>query len=606
MPTPVARCTSVVCRLRLSVTVAVALLLAACGGAPPVVTVPATASPTERATAVTGRGAGDTLRLFYWQAPTTLNPHRSPGTKDLSASRIAYEPLASYDKDGRLLPFLAAEIPALDNGGVAPDGRSVTWKLKQGIRWSDGHPFTADDVLFTYEYVSNPAVRATSTATYDAVKDVEVIDPHTIRVHFKDVNPAWSLPFVGSQGMIIPRHVFAAYAGANADAAPANLVPVGTGPYRGSDFKREDVLIIGSDVVNSIKIIYEPNPYFREADKPYFRRVELLGGGGDVVFAARAVLGGQVDFAWNLTVTDDVVAQIEAGGQATVVNSFDAFTERIMINFADPNRQTADGERASAQFAHPFLGDLRVRQALAHAVDRQAIARAYGRGGRATSNLLVSPASYHSTTSRAYAFDLQRAATLLDEAGWTDSNGDGIRDKGGVKLRVVFQTSIQPLRQLAQETVREALESIGVEVELKNIDASVFLGPVESSTNTRRHFYADLEEFAFSNKSPDPGAYMKGWTCDEIAGKANNWSLSNWGRYCNPAYDALYRQSTTEMDPAKRRQLFIRMNDLLIEDVALIPLVHLATPAGASATLTGLDPTPWDVEVWNIKDWRRK
>lgn len=606
MRTPFTRLPCPASRLRLSVGLLLALLVAACGGAPPVATVASPASPAARATVASGRGTGDTLRLFYWQAPTTLNPHLSPGTKDLSASRIAYEPLASYDKDGRMVPFLAAEIPSLANGGVAPDGRSVTWKLKQGVKWSDGQPFTADDVRFTYEYVSNPAVRATSTATYDAVKSVEVVDPHTVRVHFRDVNPAWSLPFVGSQGMIVPRHAFAAYAGANAADAPANLVPVGTGPYRGAEFKREDVLIIGSDVVNTIKIIYEPNPHFREPDRPYFRRVELLGGGGDVNFAARAVQNGQVDFSWNLTVTGETAAQVESGGMASVVNAFDAFTERIMINFADPNRQTADGERASTQFPHPFFSDLRVRQALAHAVDRETIAAAYGRSGRATNNLLVAPAAYNSTTSHVYAFDLQRAAALLDEAGWTDTNGDGIRDKGGVKLRVVFQTSVQPQRQVSQETVRKALESIGFEVELKNIDGSVFLGPVGSSTNTRRHFYADLEEFAFSNKSPDPGAYMKGWTCDEIAQKANNWSLSNWGRYCNPAYDALYRQATTEMDPEKRRQLFIQMNDLLIADVALIPLVHLATPAGASATLTGLDPTPWDVEVWNIKDWRRK
>ena len=119
------------------------------------------------------RGAGGTLRLFYWQAPTIINPHLSAGTKDLSASRITYEPLASYDEAGTLVPFLAAEIPSLENGGVAADGRSVTWRLKQGVQWSDGEPFTADDVVFTYEYVANPEVASTSAAVYAGVERVE-------------------------------------------------------------------------------------------------------------------------------------------------------------------------------------------------------------------------------------------------------------------------------------------------------------------------------------------------------------------------------------------------------------------------------------------------
>src|SRR5262249_15420853 len=131
-----------------------------------------------------GRGAGDTLRLFYWQAPTMLNPHLSIGDKDLNASHISYEPLASFDKDGKLVPILAAEVPSLDNGGVAKDGLSVTWKLKQGIKWSDGEPFTADDVKFTFEFLSDPAANATSAPTYSAVKSVEALDDSTVKVNF--------------------------------------------------------------------------------------------------------------------------------------------------------------------------------------------------------------------------------------------------------------------------------------------------------------------------------------------------------------------------------------------------------------------------------------
>ena len=557
-------------------------------------------------TAAAQRGAGGTLRLFYWPAPTTINPHLSAGTKDLSASRVTYEPLASHRDDGTLVPFLAAEAPSLENGGVAADGRSVTWKLKQGVQWSDGEPFTADDVLFTYEYVSNPDVKSTSAPNYAGIERVEVVDDHTVTIHFTDPNPAWSLPFVGVQGMIIPRHVFADFAGANAAEAPANLAPVGTGPYRVVDYRTEDVLLIGEEAVETIRVSYEANPFYREPGKPFFSRVELQGGGGDAAYAGQVVVDGLADFSWNVQGDEAAFAAIEADGRHRVLSPLGAFTERIMLNFTDPNAETAEGERSSTQFPHPFLTDKRVRQAIAHATDRAAIAAQYGRSGVATTNLLVSPSIYQSpNTATMYPFDLERAAALLDEAGWTDTDGDGVRDKDGQKLRVVFLTSISPVRQGAQEIVERALEAIGFEVENKSVDSSIFLGPPEESTNTRRHFYADLEEFAFSNKNPDPTAYMAGWTCAEIAQMANNWSLSNWARYCNPDYDALYQQAARELDSEKRRQLFIQLNDFLIEDVAVIPLAHLGQAAAITAELTGLDITTWDVEVWNIADWRR-
>ena len=591
---------------------ALILVGAACAAPAPATpaAAPTIAAPTTSASqpaAASKRGAGDTLKIFLWQAPTTVNPLLSPGTKDLTASRIAYEPLATYDNDGKLIPFLAAEIPSLENGGVAKDGKSVTWKLKQNIKWSDGQPFTAQDVIFTYQYATNPKVGSTSKAIYDQVKSVQALDDYTVQINFTDVNPGWSLPFVGELGMILPRHIFEQYNGANAAQAPANLVPVGTGPYRGVEFRTEAVLIIGNDVVNTVKIIYEPNPNFREADKPYFKRVELQGGGGDAKKAAQAVQTGAVDYAWNLSASNDVLDQVDAGGKAKVHVPFGAFTERIMINFADPNKETEDGERASVKSPHPFLTDKKVRQALAHAVDRENIAKAYGRSGQITSNLLISPSNYDSpnTNPYPYPFDLKKTTALLDEAGWKVGS-DGIRAKNGVKLILAFQTSINPVRQNAQEIVKKAYESIGIQVDNRNIDSSIFLGPPEGTTKTRRQFYADFEEFAFSNKSPDPGAYMAGWTCGEIAQKSNNWALSNWGRYCNPAYDELYKKSTTETDPEKRRQLFVQMNDLLIQDVALIPLIKQGLAYGASNSLTGLNWTAWDSETWNIKDWARK
>ena len=551
------------------------------------------------------RGAGDTLRLLFWQAPTVVNPHLSIGSKDLTASRIVYEPLASFDANGQLVPFLAAEIPSLDNGGVARDGRSVTWKLKQGVKWADGQPFTADDVLFTFEYATNPEVGATTSATYDIVQRVEVINEHTVKVYFKDLNPAWALPFVGVNGMIIPRHIFEPYNDVNAQEAPANLKALGTGPYRVREFREEDILIIGEDAVSTIKIIYEPNPFFREPDKPWFSQVELQGGGSALVAAQAVLRDGVIDFGLNLQVLVETLNELEAYGQGVVIAPPATRVERIMINFTDPNRETENGERASVRFPHPVLTDKRVRQALSLSIDRAAITQLYGKAGRIATNMLISPTIYHSPNT-SWEYDLEKAAALLDQAGWKDSDGDGVRDKNGMRLSLVFQTSVNAVRQKTQTIIKEALGSIGVEVELKIIDSSIFFGPVADNTGTRRHFYADLEEFSFNNKSPDPGAYLGGWTCAEAAQQANNWSSSNWARYCNPAFDALHEQSRTELDPEKRRQLIIQMNDMLIAEVALIPLVERSIVFGVSKTLDGIQPTPWDTDVWNIKDWRRQ
>ena len=225
-------------------------------------------------------------------------------------------------------------------------------------------------------------------------------------------------------------------------------------------------------------------------------------------------------------------------------------------------------------------------------------------GGKPTDTVLVSPTRYRSTTS-SLQYDPNTSRTLLEEAGWIDSDGDGVREKDGKRMSLLFQTSVNPIRQKTQEIVKRNLSEIGVEIELKAIDSSIFFGPVTAGTNTRRHFYADLQEFAYSNKSPDPGPYMERWTCPEAARMSNNWSTGNWARYCNKAYDDLYEMSTTEMDPDKRQKLFLKMSDILMEDYAVIPLAHLIDFNGVSTTLSGLDLTPWDVEVWNIKDWRR-
>lgn len=541
----------------------------------------------------TSQQNSSTLKLLYWQAPTILNPHLSTGFKDAEASRITLEPLASFNNDGELIPFLAAEIPTVENGGVATDGKSVTWKLKPNLKWSDGQPFTAADVVFTYEFISNPEVGATSSGTYEAIESVEAIDDHTVKVNFKDVNPAWFLVFVGGEGMILPKHIYQQYSGANARQAPANLKPIGTGAYRVVDFKSGDI------------VVYEPNPEFRASNKLGFERIELKGG-GDATSAARAVLQtGDADFAYNLQVEAPVLQELEAGGRGKVVSNYGALMERIIINHSDPNKVAASGERSSIEHPHPIFSDRTVREALSLAIDRDTIAeQLYGITGQATANFLVAPEQYVSSNT-SYEYNLERAKQLLDETGWQDTNGNGIRDKNGTEMQLVFQTSVNPLRQKTQAVVKQGLQSIGIGVELKSIDASVYFSSDTSNNDTVERFYADLQMYTTGNTSPDPGAYMKFHTCEQIPQKANNWSGDNNARYCNPEYDRLYRESTTELDPDKRSQIFILMNDILVQEVVVIPLVHRADVTAFSNSIDGYELTPWDLRTWDIANWQR-
>ncbi len=533
-----------------------------------------------------------TLRLLYWQAPTILNPHLSTGIKDAEASRITLEPLASFDNEGNIVLFLAAEEPTLDNGGLSEDGRTVVWTLRDDVLWSDGTPFTAADVVFTYEFLTNPEVGATSSSGYEVVESVTALDDYTVEVTFKEPNPAWFLVFMGASGMILPQHVYADYNGANVREAPANLMPVGTGPYRATEFRPGDV------------IVFEPNPHYRDAASLAFERVELKGG-GDAASAARAVMQtGDADFAFNLQVEANVLEQFTGTGQ--VVSGYGSLMERILLNQTDPNQATADGVRSHLDFPHPFLTDPQVREAISLAIDRDTIAeQLYGPTGQPTANVIVAPQPFVSPTTT-YTFATEQAAALLDEAGWVDSNGNGIRDQDGVEMEMVFQTSVNSVRQKTQEIVKQALESIGVAVELKSIDASIYFSGDPANNDTTEKFQADLQMYTTGNTSPDPGDYMKTFTCTEIPQPENNWVGYNAARYCNPNYDALWQQSTTELDPNRRQDLFIQMNDLLVEDAVIIPVVHRAEAIGVGDRLQGINLTPWDQNTWNIAEWRKE
>lgn len=568
--------------------------------APAAAAAPTPAATTAAASAAPAgsRGKGGTLKLLWWQAPTILNSHLSQGTKDFDASRVVLEPLAGFGPDGTPVPALAAEIPTVANGGVSQDLKTVTWKLKSGVKWSDGSPFTADDVVFTYQYMSDPKTAATTADAAKGIESVVAKDPQTVVVTWKNPNPNFYQIYVGYESHIIQKSQFQNYMGAQAKNAPGNLKPIGTGAYMVQDFKPGDV------------VTYVPNPNFRDPNKPYFSQVELKGG-GDATSAARAVFQtGDVDYAWNLQVESTVLNQLIKGGKGVLVSAVGPNVERLLLNRADPNK-TVNGARAEPSTKHPFLSDLKVRQALAMATDRKTIAdQLYGAGlsGAMTTNIITAPpplVSPNTAKLDIMQFDLAKANQLLDGAGWTKGS-DGVRQKNGVKMHVVYQTTINDVRQKTQDIIKQAWEQIGVQVELKTINANVFFSSDPGNPDTSAHFYTDVEMFTNGQNQPDATTYLAGWTTDQIAQKSNEWRGNNYERWSNAQYDQLYRQLLKETDQDKRAQLVIKMNDLMMQDVVDIPLVARKGPvSGRSSKLQGIIATPWDSELWNVGDWSK-
>jgi peptide/nickel transport system substrate-binding protein len=550
-----------------------------------------------RAAAPGRRGGSGVLKLLYWQAPTILNPHLSQGTKDYHAARVCCEPLLTVNAAGVFTPVLAAEVPSRVNGGVSADGKSVTYRLKKGIRWGDGRPFSADDVVFTFHFLNNKETASPTLGTYVNVESVQAIDANTVKITFKTPTPAWFVPFVGEQGMIIPRHALDPYVGNNSRNAPFNLKAFGTGPYKVESFRPGDL------------VVYTINEYYRDPDKPAFARVEMKGG-GDATSAARAVLEtGEYDYAWNMQVEWPVLQRMAQAGKGMIFTEGGGGVEQINCNLTDPNKEV-DGQRSSVKAPHPFLSDRKVRQALSLAIDRETIAKQlYGQEGDASANILTTPTRLSSKNTK-IAFDIAKANQLLDEAGW-QRGPDGIRQKGGVKLEVTYATSVNTLRQKEQQVVKDGFAKIGVGATLQSVDAGVFFSSSPGNTDTYSHFYRDLEMFTSTFTSPFPNQYMARWysgdPAKDIAQKENNWYGLNISRWVNKEYNQLFDQAQSELDPKKNDGLWIKMNDLVVSEGVSLPIIDRRIVSVRSNTLdVGANQSPFDSETRNISDWRRK
>jgi peptide/nickel transport system substrate-binding protein len=578
-----------------------AFALGACSAPPaqaPATEIPAQEPPSD------GRGADGELTLVYWQEISILNPYLANGVKDYQAASLVLEPLVKQDPDGNLLPVLAEEVPSVENGGVAEDLTSITYTLREGVVWSDGTPLTAEDVVFTWEYCADPATGCGTLSTFAGVTAVEAVDERTVKITFDGPQPYPYAVFGGQLAPILQKAQFEGCVGEAAQGcATENTMPVGTGPFVVEDFRANDT------------VVYRANERYRVADEPHFARL-VIRGAEDATAAARAVLEtGEADYAWNLLVEPQVLEPMVAAGSGQVASAFAGNVERVIFNFSNPDPSL--GEKRSEWTAddpnpHPFLTDKAVRQAMSMAIDRQLIAeQLFGVGGQPTCNILTGPPAVVSPNNDACLVqDLVGAGALLEEAGWVDSNGDGVREKDGVELRVLFQTATSSVRQKIQALVQQWWQEIGIATELRNIESAVFFSGDPASPDTLGKFYADAAMFANGPDSPDPQNYLVVWTCSvdgesNIASAENQWLRPNIERWCSPEYDALFEQFRSTVDPQERAALAIAINDMVVQNYVNLPLVSRSTVSAFANDLEGVVANGWESTLWNIEEWRR-
>ncbi|HXH82683.1 MAG TPA: peptide ABC transporter substrate-binding protein, partial [Candidatus Tectomicrobia bacterium] len=514
--------------------------------------------------------------------------HFGRGLRDFTASRIFYEPLAAPTPEGTFVPVLADELPSVASGTLARDAQWVIWRLKRNVVWHDGAPFTADDVVFNWEFAADPATGATSRAVYDEIARVDRLDSHTVKVVFRKPRPFWARAFT-TDGLL-PRHVFERHRGSGAREALGAARVVGTGPYRLVEFTPGDLLRA------------ELNPHYHVDRRPHFDRLEIKGG-GDAVSAARAVMQtGEYDFAYYVMAEEDVLRRVEQGGKGRILVVPGSGVSHIQCNQSDPWREV-DGERPSARAPHPCLTAPEVRAALALLVDRAAIQEhLVGRNGQPTANFLNAPARFRSPNTR-WEFNVDKANRLLDDAGWV-RGPDGVRARNGQRLRFVFQAAVSASVQKVQMIVKQAAAKAGIAIEVKAVPAGTFFSSDTSTADSNVRFLADLQMYTVFT-GLDPQLFMAQFCSWEIPTRDNRWTGRNLTRWQSPEYDRLWRQAESEMDPVKRAALFVRMNDLVVQEHVVIPVTWRNLLHAASHRLAGIELNGWDSVFGRIAYWHR-
>lgn len=511
----------------------------------------------------TGGAQAGTLIYGVTQEAVNFNPLLYVNTGVETAVEYAvFDAPWKIDDKGQFVPNLATEIPSVANGGISQDGLEWTIKLKPGVKWHDGAPFTAKDLLFTYETVMNPKVAARGRTGHDQVADISAADDTTVRIKLKQAFAPYMA--VWQKTSIIPQHLLAGEADLNTSGF--NTAPVGTGPFKFVSRTAGDHIEFGGNAD-----YHGDGPRLKTLIQKYVPDQQTL-------FAQFQT--GQVHVLELQGIPPELYPRAKALPGKTMVISPSPFVEFIYFNCGKP------------QFA-----DKAVRQALYQAMDvKNLIEKIYfGIPPRTLSYLPTNHWAYDQGLKDP-GTDPAKAAQMLDAAGWT-VGGDGIREKGGVKLSFTISTTAgNKSRERAQQLLQQNLKAINVDMRIQNMPASVVWGEytVKSQFDT---LMVGWDPLLFPD--PDYGARIMS---DQIPAKGGNGS--NYVQYENPEIDKLCRQGVAETDQDKRKAIYAKIQETLLDDLPFAPIFVFSQIFGFDNAVKNYKPNPYvPINLWNCNEW---
>ena len=469
-----------------------------------------------------------TLHLYAQGQQRSLNPLLEADTTAQEIGLLAYDTLLDVDSAGVYRPRLATGVPTLANGGISRDGKTITFKLRSGVLWHDGAPFTSADVAFTIAKINDPKVNIASRHGYDKIVRVATPDARTVVITLREPYAPFAT-YVGTQYPIVPKHLLEKSPDINRD--PIGSHPIGTGPYIFKSWER------------GTRLTYTANPnYF--AGKPKIGTVQIAEI-PDQNTAGLQLRTHALDFG---SVESSVYAQLrddpELKSATEPLNDFNAYVLDV---------------------TRPILADVRVRRAISMAIDRETLAKknSFGTGTAAYADL-VAQTWKSPEPKNPYDFDVRAANALLDAAGWT-RGASGIREKSGEPLHLDgIDLGGSTTSASIDVQVVQMLRDVGIDIAFKYSNVALYYDPVAGPL-AKGEF--DIAAFGFS-ANIDP-ANDELYTC---AARAPNGF--NVARYCSPEMDALQRASLTTLDPKRRAALVVKIEELAVRDVPYVFTYH--------------------------------
>ena len=522
---------------------------------------PLVRSGAARAAEVPRRGGQVVVGLS--QEPTVFNPLRPHIEVDRGVHFGIFDSLWRTDERAQFVPNLAVEIPSVKNGGIAKNGLEYTFRLKKGVAWHDGKPFTSRDVKFTWELVTSPKFGAFTKVGFDAVASMETPDESTVRVRLKEP----FAPFLTAWGdaWIVPAHLLESVPDPNT-AEFNTRSPIGTGPFK-----------FGSRVAGD-HLVLVANPDYH-GGPPYLERV-IFKYIPDLTVLYTQFKTGAIDVTGLQGISAEFYAEAKGLPGVTLHLHHSPSVEYIYFNYGKP-----------------WFKERPVRQALYHATDKRAIIeQVYYGVPKPVEGYLPSTSWAYNAELPKHEYNPEKAKQILDEAGWRPGP-DGVRTKGGVRLGFTNSTtSGNKLREQAQALLQQNWRAVGVDMQISNMPAAVIWGEFYVKSK-----FDSLMVGIQASVGDDPDCLNR------IHSKyiaAETGSGRNVSQYKHPQVDRLLEDGVREVDRARRRAIYLKVQEVLRADLAYLPIFSYVRIEGVKEGLLNYKPNSNVLHnTWNMYEW---